>query len=93
MLAPSILDDIGTKQDQDEELLKIKQEVQGGKNMIYSINDKGVLLFGTRLCVPNVEDLRKRLMMEAHVTPYAIHLGSTKMYQDMKRIFWWNKIK
>ena len=79
ILAPTILEDIGTKQDQDPELLKIKKEVQEGKSMDFCINDTWVLLFRSWLCVPNVDYMRKQLMLEAHATPYAMHPGSTKM--------------
>jgi hypothetical protein len=30
---------------------------------------------------------------EAHFSPYIVHLGGTKMYQDLKRRFWWNGMK
>jgi hypothetical protein len=30
---------------------------------------------------------------EAHVTAYYMHLGSEKMYQDLKKKFWWYKMK
>ena len=32
-------------------------------------------------------------MIEAHATPYALHLGSTKMYQDLKKNFWRHRMK
>jgi hypothetical protein len=30
---------------------------------------------------------------EAHVTAYSIHPGSEKMYQDLKKRFWWYRMK
>ena len=91
--APIILEDIGTKQDQDPELLKIKKEVHEGKSTDFCINDTRVLLLVSRLCVSNVDDMRKQLMIEAHALPYAMHSGSTKMYQDLKKSFWWHGMK
>ena len=32
-------------------------------------------------------------MKEAHETPYSIYPGSTKMYMDLKKTFWWNNMK
>ncbi|XP_075500120.1 uncharacterized protein LOC142538705 [Primulina tabacum] len=26
---------------------------------------------------------------EAHTVPYSVHPGSTKMYQDLRRLYWW----
>ncbi|XP_015954884.1 uncharacterized protein LOC107479249 [Arachis duranensis] len=42
---------------------------------------------------PNVGELRKSILEEAHKSGFSIHPGSTKMYQDLKTIFWWPGIK
>nr|GEY35288.1 retrotransposon protein, putative, Ty3-gypsy subclass [Tanacetum cinerariifolium] len=46
-----------------------------------------------RLCVPSDPTLREALLSEAHSSPFSIHLGSTKMYEDLKQHFWWNGMK
>ncbi|RDX74017.1 hypothetical protein CR513_46286, partial [Mucuna pruriens] len=33
------------------------------------------------------------ILDEAHKGKLGIHLGTTKMYQDLKKIFWWPKMK
>lgn len=48
----------------------------------------GELKIRGRWCVPNVRNLRKRIIEEAHTTPYSIHAGRDKMYKDLKRNFW-----
>ena len=48
---------------------------------------------GDRLCVPDVDGLRQRILQEAHNAPYSVHPGVTKMYQDVKGMYWWNGIK
>ena len=48
---------------------------------------------GTRLCVPDVDELRKKIMEEAYFSAYSIHLSSTKMYKDLKDTYWWNVMK
>ena len=32
-------------------------------------------------------------MHEAHNTPYSVHPGTAKMYQDLKGLFWWPGMK
>lgn len=32
-------------------------------------------------------------LMMAHSSPFTIHLGSTKIYRDLKQHFWWNDMK
>ena len=44
------------------------------------IDNDGILCLGTRLYVPDVDDLRNEIMEEAHFSTYSIHPGSTKMY-------------
>ena len=39
---------------------------------------------GKRVYVPNTGELRREILEEAHCAAYAIHPGSTKMYQDLK---------
>ncbi|GJR78304.1 putative nucleotidyltransferase, ribonuclease H, partial [Tanacetum coccineum] len=53
----------------------------------------GVVWFEDRLCVPNDQALREKVMTEAHSSPFTIHPGSTKMYRDLKQYFWWNGMK
>jgi hypothetical protein len=33
------------------------------------------------------------ILKEAHETAYSIHPGSEKMYQDLKKKFWWYRMK
>jgi hypothetical protein len=37
--------------------------------------------------------IRELILKEAHETAYSIHLGSEKMYQDLKKRFWWYEMK
>ncbi|GJR81546.1 putative reverse transcriptase domain-containing protein [Tanacetum coccineum] len=63
------------------------------KHTEFSVDDDGVVWFEDRLCVPNDQALREKVMTEAHSSPFTIHPGSTKMYRDLKQYFWWNGMK
>lgn len=54
----------------------------------YTKASDGGLLYQGRLCVPTVEELRNEILKEAHNSPFAMHPGGTKMYQDIKPHFW-----
>jgi hypothetical protein len=43
--------------------------------------------------VPKKEALKNKILDEAHTLRYSIHLGSTKMYHDLRQQFWWTKMK
>ncbi|GKE10983.1 putative reverse transcriptase domain-containing protein [Tanacetum coccineum] len=43
--------------------------------------------------IPCFGDLRALIMHEYHKSKYPIHLGSDKMYQDLKKLYWWPNMK
>ncbi|GJV00304.1 putative reverse transcriptase domain-containing protein [Tanacetum coccineum] len=53
----------------------------------------GTLCFNDRSWLPCYGDLRTVIMHESHKSKYSIHLGSDKMYQDMKKLYWWPNMK
>ena len=53
----------------------------------------GVIRFKDNLCVPFNDKLRNEVLQEAHHSRYTIHPRVTKMYQDMKRMYWWQGMK
>ncbi|KAK9105324.1 hypothetical protein Scep_022168 [Stephania cephalantha] len=46
-----------------------------------------------RLWIPTVAEIRDGILQEAHRSRYTVHPGKTKMYYDMRRLFWWPGIK
>ncbi|CAH9076112.1 unnamed protein product [Cuscuta epithymum] len=93
MATPSIFEDMGNKQEEDPNLVEIKKGIHEGKSSDFQVDDKGVLKFRGRLCIPNVEEFKKKILKEAHGTPFAMHPGVTKMYSDLKQSFWWKGMK
>ncbi|GJT44000.1 putative reverse transcriptase domain-containing protein [Tanacetum coccineum] len=49
-------------------------------------------LYGTNW-IPCFGDLRALIMHESHKSKYSIHTGSDKMYQDLKKLYWWPNMK
>lgn len=45
------------------------------------------------LCVPNVIELKEEILRETHSSGYSVHLGNTKMYQDLRQCFWGSDTK
>ena len=87
------LDRVKAAQRRDPQLQKIMYEVQQGQSRDFVVDREGTLRLGMRLCVPNVHELRKKIMEEVHFSAYSIHPGSTKMYHDLKDTYWWNGMK
>ena len=59
------LDRVKAAQKRDPQLQKILFEVQQGQSRDFIIDDEGTLCLGTRLCVPDVDDLRKEIMEDS----------------------------
>nr|GEW11573.1 putative reverse transcriptase domain-containing protein [Tanacetum cinerariifolium] len=41
----------------------------------------------------NLRGLRDLMMHESHKSKYSIHPGSDKLYQDLKKLYWWPNMK
>nr|GEW33275.1 hypothetical protein [Tanacetum cinerariifolium] len=80
-------------QKEDVELWAVLQKSKEDEQTKFQVDNDGVMWFGDRLCVPSNPTLRKAVLSEAHSSPFSIHLGSTKMYGDLKQHFWWNGTK
>ncbi|GKC60472.1 putative reverse transcriptase domain-containing protein [Tanacetum coccineum] len=52
-----------------------------------------VLCLNGRSWLPFYGDLRSMIMHESHKSKYSIHSVSDKMYQDMKKLYWWPNMK
>lgn len=67
-----------------DQLVSINQ----GQHGDFRIEKNGVIRFRDKVCVPNVPELKKIILKEGHRSGLSIHLGDTKMYQDLKKLFW-----
>nr|GEZ73863.1 hypothetical protein [Tanacetum cinerariifolium] len=53
----------------------------------------GTLCLNGKSWLPCYGDLRSVIMHESHKSKYSILLGFEKMYQDMKKLYWWPNMK
>ena len=53
----------------------------------------GVILFEGRICVADDSELKRLILEEAHKSHFTIHPSATKMYQDLKKDYWWLVMK
>ncbi|GJU22316.1 hypothetical protein Tco_1155658 [Tanacetum coccineum] len=53
----------------------------------------GMLCLKNRSWIPCFGDLRALIMHELHKSKYSIHPRSDKMYQDLKKLYWWPNMK
>ncbi|GJW12723.1 putative reverse transcriptase domain-containing protein [Tanacetum coccineum] len=75
-----------------------KEENYGTKDlhgMIKNLESRadGTLCLKNRSWIPLFGDLRALIMHESHKSKYSIHPESDKMYQDLKKLYWWPNMK
>jgi len=89
---PQLVSSIIQAQSADDELAGLLQlAARDGSD--FSIGVDGGLRFRGRVWVPKGGDLRQDILEEAHRSRYSIHPGSTKMFRDLQRNFWWKRMK
>ncbi|KAL0554344.1 hypothetical protein IC582_008263 [Cucumis melo] len=90
---PTLRQRIIDAQNNDPYLVEKRGLAEAGQTAEFSLSSDGGLLFERRLCVPSDSAVKTELLSEAHSSPFSMHPGSTKMYQDLKRVYWWRNMK
>ena len=58
------------------------------KALDFTEDAQGTIWFKKRICVPDIKTIRETILRKAHDSAYSIHPGSTKMYQDLRQMYW-----
>jgi hypothetical protein len=74
---------------EDEKIQEIKRNIKKEKSPGFLEDDEGVLWHKGRICVPDVKELKDKILHEVHGSSYSIHPGGNKMYHDLKATYWW----
>ena len=90
---PLLIHQIREAQKVDDELVAKRAECVSNMESEFQIDDDDCLRFRSRLCVPRNSELISMILNEAHCSRMSIHPGSTKMYNDLRRQFWWHGMK
>jgi hypothetical protein len=83
-VSSSLLQEIQKGQLEDEKIQEIKRNIKEEKSSGFSKDVEGVLWYKGRICVPNIKELKDKVLHEAHESAYSIHPGGNKMYHDLK---------
>ncbi|GJZ76892.1 putative reverse transcriptase domain-containing protein [Tanacetum coccineum] len=90
--------------DLSKQILEAQKEAMKKKNVkaknlgrlikqIFEFRPNGTRCFGNRVWLSRFSGLRDLIMHESHKSKNSIHLGSDKMYQDLKLLYWWANMK
>nr|GEU62355.1 reverse transcriptase domain-containing protein [Tanacetum cinerariifolium] len=70
-----------------------KAENLQGMDKAFEVRPDGTRCIKNRSWLPLFGNLRDLIMHESHKLKYSIHPGFDKMYQDIKKLYWWPTIK
>ncbi|GJS70510.1 putative reverse transcriptase domain-containing protein [Tanacetum coccineum] len=71
----------------------VKAENLRGMDKAFEIRPNGTRCIKNRSWLPLFGNLRDLIMHESQKSKYSIHPGSDKMYQDLKKLYWWPNMK
>nr|GEV13106.1 reverse transcriptase domain-containing protein [Tanacetum cinerariifolium] len=71
----------------------IEAEIIRGIDKAFKVRHDGTRCIKNQSWLPLFGGMRDLIMHESHKLKYSIHLGSDKMYQDLKKVYWWPNIK
>ena len=92
-LQSTLLERIKEAQGKDSQLRGHRESVLVGATKDFSISEMGLLKYKGRICILMDSDIRQEILDESHTTPYSLHPGTTKMYQDLRAPYWWSGMK
>ncbi|XP_040945820.1 uncharacterized protein, partial [Gossypium hirsutum] len=90
---PVMFDQIRAAQLKDEKLMRKREMVQYGAVENFSIDEHDCLIFRNQICVPSTSEIKELILREAHDSIFALHQGGTKMYRDLRELYWWPGMK
>ncbi|GKA38579.1 putative reverse transcriptase domain-containing protein [Tanacetum coccineum] len=71
----------------------IKAKNLRGMDKAFEVRPDGTRCIKNQSWLPLFGNLRDLIMYESHKLKYSIHPGSDKMYQDLKKLYWWPNMK
>ncbi|GKD70737.1 putative reverse transcriptase domain-containing protein [Tanacetum coccineum] len=94
----NVVADALSRKERNKPLRVRKEENYGTEDLGGMIKDlepraDGTLCLNRRSWIPYFGDLRTLIMHLLHNSKHLIHPGSDKIYQDLKKLYWWPNLK
>jgi hypothetical protein len=91
-LEPTLMEQTRTAQLLNNEITRIREEVEKGEQSDFHVAGDGILKFCKWVCIPNDAELKRVILSKAHRSLYTVHPGN-KMYQDSRKNYLWKGMK
>ena len=94
MATPFLLSRVIESQGQDVEIVFIRDRVQSGtSDKGWAIHSDGSLRYRGRVVLPQLTDLKEKILREFHCSRFVVHPSGKKMYRDLRRQYYWSGMK
>lgn len=94
VLQPEVVSLVLEGQQSDPEAKELATQLSRGVTLEdWKIKADGSLTFKDRLFVPKSDECRRKVLDHFHRSRFAVHHGGTKIYRDLRRLFWWKGMK
>ena len=93
IVQPTLLQRIQEAQGRDPDLKRWMEDEGKRARVGLRLAGDGLIKMGDRICVPRDDEIKAEILHEAHKSNLTIHPGSTKMYQNLRGMFWWDGMK
>ncbi|KAG8472826.1 hypothetical protein CXB51_034699 [Gossypium anomalum] len=90
---PMFLQEICEARKNDQDFQTKRKQCEADTGSDFRISSDDCLMFKNQICVPKNDELIQKILHEAHNGCLVVHPGSTKMYNDLKKMYWWNRMK
>nr|GEU47097.1 putative reverse transcriptase domain-containing protein [Tanacetum cinerariifolium] len=88
-----VADALSTQVESPKEGNVQKEDLGRMQKQIFEIRTNGIRYHDKCIWLPLHGGLRDLIMHESHKSKYSIHSGFTKMYQDLRKLYWWPNMK
>ncbi|XP_058089229.1 uncharacterized protein LOC131236111 [Magnolia sinica] len=92
-IQPSLVSRVIEAQQVDPTIINHRKEMTDEGSSEWQVGVDGRLRYKGRLHVPEDAELRQEILTDAHWSKFTFYPGSTKMYHDVKRQYWWLGMK
>lgn len=80
-------------QQNDGEVEKVRNKMKWGVETPFPVLKDRMLTMGKMMYLFNDKAFKEEILKQAHESRFVVHPGSTKMYKDLKELYWWPNMK
>ncbi|GKB86485.1 putative reverse transcriptase domain-containing protein [Tanacetum coccineum] len=89
----NVVADALSRKERIKPLRNIEAENLRGMDKAFKVRPDGTRCIKNQRWLPLFVNLKDLIMHESYKSKYSIHPGSDKMYQDLKKLYWWPNMK